>query len=78
MAELKPCDLLQGSREGVIINKYKCGCFPMLFDNSNIVKVNSVWWVACPSCKAKGEKAHSFWQAIDAWNKRSGKGEKIK
>ena len=71
MAELKPCDLLQGSRKGVTVNKCKCGTFPTLFDNSNIVKANPVWWVECTSCKAKGENAPSFWQAIDAWNKRS-------
>ena len=62
MAELKPC-------EGVTINKCKCGRYPTLFDNSNLVKINPVWWIECKVCKIKGKNAQNFCQAIDAWNK---------
>ena len=55
---------------GITIHKCKCGNFPTLYDNSNIVKVNSVWWVECPACKVKGESVSSFWQAVNNWNRR--------
>lgn len=64
MEKLKPC-------EGVTINKCECGRYPTLCDNSNLVKVNPVWWVECEVCKIKGKTAQNFCQAIDAWNKRS-------